>query len=395
MSKHRSTSLFYDLFYGVRKDLLLIFYILSVGALGVLIIFLIGSIYSSSAVSQALIGLLIAIAGVVGAAFLDVLLELPKISYRFNEIRHGIAKKEINTPETFADRVVLLLCDYFSFIFFSIDYAFINIIDSAPVYSDEIILSTLSHSKRKELMEKSENTEEINYEGVYAVKGKQHHLYIIPIWFGEQCLGFIGVFTPRKLLKIFQSFLMDFEDIYIDDQLIHVLDIKKQNIQKQFYKDIDAFSNKITRGEYSEIRQYQADLVQFLVNFMRCMGGLFATVYEEECTIYLKDTFPEDGIKNEIKEYYKNYFKEHFVPDKPRIVSVPNIAWFKFIFEIPILIDDLQGVILLFDSYCYHFDYFMNIVVEIESIKLDNDLENLAKILDKLPRKDAFVRQAP
>ena len=59
--------------------------------------------------------------------------------------------------------------------------------------------------------------------GKVEINGKKHFGYIIPIYFAEEWLGYFTVFTKNKLHKIFIDFLDNFEDDYIDDQLIHIL----------------------------------------------------------------------------------------------------------------------------------------------------------------------------
>jgi hypothetical protein len=55
------------------------------------------------------------------------------------------------------------------------------------------------------------------------IDDKNYHPYIIPIHFGEEWLGYFAVFSKSKLNKIYIEFLDNFEDDFIDDQLIHVL----------------------------------------------------------------------------------------------------------------------------------------------------------------------------
>ena len=66
------------------------------------------------------------------------------------------------------------------------------------------------------MLNKSQGTEEVTYIGSYNISGKKHHLYIIPIWFGNEWLGYIGILTENRLLKIFCSFLAYLENIYLD-----------------------------------------------------------------------------------------------------------------------------------------------------------------------------------
>lgn len=383
MKEKAEKELFSDIFFGLRKNLLFVSYILSAVALGVLVVLLLGYIPNIGAKIQMLFGMTMTIIGIVGGAFLSVLLDLPKIAHDFDEIKNDIAARKIVDPEAFGIRLTSLLCDFFKFSFFTIRYAFVKIVDTNYVYSDNVILSSIERSEFVSILDKSKHTENILYMNPHYVDGKRYHLYIIPIWFSDEWLGYIGILTPTKLLRLFRLFLADFENYYVDDQLIHVLDIKKQLIQKQFYRDIDVFSNKITKQIYSNVQEYQKDLLSFLVNQIDCAGGLFATIYTDDCVLFFRNKAIDTSV-------ILNYYRKYSPAMTARIISDPNIP-FKYVFEIPILVDKLQGVIYLFDDSDQHFWYFYKTCVEIENIKLDNDLENIALIMKLSPSKTPFL----
>lgn len=385
MKKKAEKERFSDIFFGFRKNLLLTSYILSVVAFGVLVVLLLGYIPNIGSRVQIFFGIIMTIIGIVVGAFISVFLDLPKIAHDFDEIKNDIAARKIADPETFGIRLASLLCDYFKFFRFTIKYAFVKIVDTSYVYSDNVILSCIEPSEFTSILDKSQQTENIFYMKPHYVDGKRYHLYIIPIWFSDEWLGYIGILTPTKLLRIFRFFLADFENYYVDDQLVHVLDIKKQHIQKQFYRDIDVFSNKITKQIYSDIQEYQKDLLSFLVNQIDCAGGLFATIYTDDCVLFFRNKAIDTSV-------FLKYYRKYSPPMTARIISDPNIP-FDYVFEIPILVDKLQGIIYLFDDSDQHFEYFYQTCVEIENIKLDNDLENIALIMKLPPSKTSFLSE--
>jgi len=379
------TSSFFELFYGVRRLLLLTFYLVSVIAFGLVTLVLL-NLAQVAATWQLLVSLLIFVAGIGGGAFLYVLLELPKIGYGFDQIKNDIASGKIKSPEQFSHRVVDLLCRYFSFAFFSVEYAFIKVQQEKPIGSDQAILEDLSAVDLDQLLKLSQNTETVTYVGKYTVKGKAYHLQLIPIYFGQEWLGYIGILTHQRLWKIFTRFLVDFENNYVDDQLVHVLDLQKQVIQKQFYREIDVFSDKIAKQVYTSIDEYLRDVVEFLVSYTHCAGGLFATIYQEDCVT----TFTEPVDEKRIEDHYRHRFSKSVTVVQPGIVSDPSVP-FDTVFELPIFLDQLQGILLLFDDGPDRFAYFFNTLVEIESIKLHSDLKNLAIQLDAPIVANAFV----
>ena len=229
MGKKEKSDRFCGIFYMIRKKILLFFYILSIFSFGIILIAGIGYITGTSSKIQIGVALLISLLGTFFGAILSVILDLPQIGYYFDEIKNDIALKEIRTPDVFAARLSSIFCDYFSFYFFSVRFCFVKIEDFAYFYSDNNILRIIDQSTLDEMILTSRKTEDVFYKGSYSFDNKNIHLYIIPIWFGEKWLGAVGIFTPNKLLKIFQHYLNEIENLYIDDQLLHVLNFYKAN----------------------------------------------------------------------------------------------------------------------------------------------------------------------
>lgn len=211
------------MFYGLRKKILMFFYILSAASLGILFLVILNQVFGITTKVQIVFFMTIVLAGTIGGAFLSVMLDLPKISFYFDEIKNDIANQKIRDPKNFAERIVDLFCDYFNFNFFSVTDAFVKITGADYVYSKGVGAESMDPSVLNDIHAKTKQTEKCFYEGVFNLNEKKVHLYVIPIWFGNIWLGYIGIFTANKLLKIFQSFLSDVENLYIDDQLFHVL----------------------------------------------------------------------------------------------------------------------------------------------------------------------------
>jgi hypothetical protein len=381
---------YYEILYGFRKRIFLTFYTLSFIFTMILLLLAINSEFSIAPKIQLLIGFLMTIAAVIGGGILSVYFDLPAISAEFDEIKNDIAKKIIKSPEEFGYRLTKLLCKFFNFQFFNIEYSFIKIIGAQYVYSNpELIkLGNLNlENISNDLINKSKNTEEVFFYDKFKVNSQNNYLYILPIWFGDDWLGFIGILSHRKVNKLFLRFLNNFENEYIDDQIVHVLDYKKSQIQKRFYKKLDSISNRITRKMYSDLIEFEQDIIKVIIDEVNCIGGLFVTIYDSEIVILWKDNL--EGNRDFI-DNFRNYFSKHFVPSTPRIMKDNNIE-FKYIFEIPIFLDKLQGIILLFDNDDQNFRYFENTLLEIENIKLDNDLENLAIMLNLQPNENSPI----
>ncbi|HRW21916.1 MAG TPA: hypothetical protein P5509_08085, partial [Bacteroidales bacterium] len=59
--------------------------------------------------------------------------------------------------------------------------------------------------------------------GKFKDKDFNLHFYTIPVWFGNDYLGYMVVGVRNKLGRFFIGFLQDFENLFIDDQLLHIV----------------------------------------------------------------------------------------------------------------------------------------------------------------------------
>lgn len=329
----------------------------------------------SSKITVLFLGIFITIIGGIGSILLSLIIELPNISNDFDHIKNDIASKLIKHPNEFSHRVTALLCDYCNYPFLDIKFSFLYVEKHNLISSDSNKKVNLGISKdyfnSVQLLAKY-SEEVFSHDDVFYLN-QNYKATIIPIWFAGRYLGFLGVLTKYKINWFIKSFLSNFEDLYIDDQLVHVLNNNKQIMQKNFYREIDFLSNKITKNKYTTIEDYQNDLLGFLIKKVRCKAGIFATIYNAGCvSIFNK--------KSSLEKVTIEYFDGHPVDLSANIYSDSNVS-FEFIFSIPILIDKLQGVIYLFDDSKECFEYFNLTLREIEDIKLDNDLESLANQL--------------
>jgi hypothetical protein len=132
---------YYDILYGFRKRIFLIFYASSI-LFGMILLFLAFNYgFSIPLKIQFLFGLLITMAAFIFGGILSVYFDLPTISFEFDKIKNDIAKKIIKSPEEFGERLTSLLCSFFNFQFFKIEYSFIKIIGTRYVYSHSILIN--------------------------------------------------------------------------------------------------------------------------------------------------------------------------------------------------------------------------------------------------------------
>jgi hypothetical protein len=61
------------------------------------------------------------------------------------------------------------------------------------------------------------------YLGKVKLEDSRGHLYLTPMIFGEENLGYIAVVTRHRLWRIFKELLTEFENHFVDDQVVHIL----------------------------------------------------------------------------------------------------------------------------------------------------------------------------
>ena len=214
--------------YRLQRTFSSIFYVVSVIALYAVIGYiLIEILHAGGFVIAASIILYLVIAAVFGS-FLSVISYIPSnLAGAFDPVKNDIANRRIKTSTEFAQRLVQFLTGFFNFVFLDVSHCMVRIGDDEPIRT-----FTDADVNLDELMVFSRESYEIRYLGKSRVDDDELHGYLVPIYFGEECLGSYTVFTRNKLWRIFVNLLGEFENMYLDDQLIHVLDYQILMAQK-------------------------------------------------------------------------------------------------------------------------------------------------------------------
>jgi hypothetical protein len=165
--------------------------------------------------------------GLLGA-WLWVLIKIPQgIAREYDAIKNQIAGGEIANSADFSKALAKFLVEYFSFFRFDVVAVQVKIKSGKPFHfpGDEFPVKIEAQT----LTEKSRETEGLVPLGKIAAGGQSLHGYLVPIWFGNEWLGYFCVFTDTKLIKIFRGILETFEEQYVDDQLMHVINSERRN----------------------------------------------------------------------------------------------------------------------------------------------------------------------
>ena len=210
----------------IQRNLVLLFYVIFCLALIFPLWMLFTDLAIPFSVNMMVIVFLAIIFVVVGSYFYLIVCLPDRLSRNFDRIRNDIASRHINNEEQFARKVNKFLIKQFNFIFLDIEYSAMGIRESGKIYFNDDFPVELIEDYDK-FFKKSCETSNVSYFGVIRPLARKSHLYLIPIWFGDQCLGFLLVVTSKKLSSLFKGILSDFEDFYVDDQLMHVLEYQK------------------------------------------------------------------------------------------------------------------------------------------------------------------------
>ena len=170
-----------------------------------------------------LITIIYLVIAVLGYSFIHVISYIPSnLAGAFGPVQNAIADGSIQSAGDMARDLSAFMVTFFNFAFFDIEYALVKIKNDKgfwPAEKDpgEVVLNI------GELDKRNETITETTYVGKIKFQDRTGHLYLTPIFFGEENLGYMAVVTRHRLWKIFMQLLTEFEDHFVDDQVVHIL----------------------------------------------------------------------------------------------------------------------------------------------------------------------------
>jgi len=218
----------FSILYGIQRSFLTIFYLVSVISVFWVLFYLLHEVLEvgGSVIIPVSIGYLVIV--VLVYSLIQVISYIPaNLAGSFDPVKNGIAEGSISSPSDISKALADFMCSFFSFSFFDVEYAMVQVQGNEPVTSgnleikdtgfnaDELERFTLSHDKT-------------TYFRKIETDSGFLHLYLIPMIFGDRRIGYIAVGTRKKLWKMFVQLLNEFENDYVDDQVIHILDRQKK-----------------------------------------------------------------------------------------------------------------------------------------------------------------------
>jgi hypothetical protein len=213
----------FSVLYGIQRTLLAVFYLVSVLSLFWIIFYLLDDIFGLQGVTIILVTIVYLVLVVLGYSFIHVVSYIPSnLAGAFDPVQNAIADGSIESAGDLARDLAAFMVTFFNFAFFDIEYALVKIKNDEGVWPEELETGEVGLNTG-ELGKRSEAVSETIYIGKIKFQERTGHLYLTPMVFGEEKLGYIAVVTRHKLWKIFKQLLTEFEDHFVDDQVVHIL----------------------------------------------------------------------------------------------------------------------------------------------------------------------------
>jgi len=219
MINHRS----YSIIYKFQRIILLILFSTTAIALSIPLARLVATLSPDQFFPLAATLLIYLACMVVIGSVIHVVSYIPfNLASSFDPIKNRVASGDIKRLEELGSDISAFTSEFFNFSFLDIKLAFLHTDGSEPVSNQDI--SPLKHViENFEMLEKSHKLEDITRAGSIELDNKKYQLYILPIWIGEKWLGYIGLLSKRRISRFFQKFLMEYENNFLDDQILIVM----------------------------------------------------------------------------------------------------------------------------------------------------------------------------
>jgi len=223
MEKKRS----YSYIYSVQRIILLIFYSATCISLVIPLIRLVLRLSPNQLYPLFVTLLLYTILVVVVGALIHVISYIPfNLANAFDPIQNDLASGRIRSMEDLCERITEFTVEFFSFSFLDITHAYIQI-DQTEVLGhkpENLVDKVLTEYQ---MLRNSQELDGITRAGEISLPDGNHHLYILPISFGNRWLGYMALLSRKRIKRLFQRFLMEYEDNFLDQQVMLMMHYSK------------------------------------------------------------------------------------------------------------------------------------------------------------------------
>ena len=218
----------YSFIYNLQRIILLVFFTTTSIALSVPLAILVMKLSPNQLYPLVITLLVYMVVVVILGAMIHVISYIPfNLATAFDPIKNDIASGDISSIKQLGERITSFTVQFYNFSFLDISHAYIEIQESGVIgfESNSQVDKVL---KEYSILDKSRELEEITLAGKISLPERDYQLYILPLWLGESWLGYMAILSEKRISRFFQRFLMEYEENFLDDQIMHLVRFNKK-----------------------------------------------------------------------------------------------------------------------------------------------------------------------
>ena len=218
----------YSFIYNLQRIILLVFYTTTSIALSVPLAMLVMKLSPNQLFPLVITLIVYMVVVVILGAMIHVISYIPfNLATAYDPIKNDIASGKISGIEQLGERITSFTVQFYNFSFLDITHAYIEIEESGIIGFESN--NQVNHIlKEFSMLDKSKVLEEITLAGKISLPDRDYQLYILPLWLGDSWLGYMALLSEKRISHFFQRFLMEFEENFLDDQIMHVVRLNKK-----------------------------------------------------------------------------------------------------------------------------------------------------------------------
>ena len=218
----------YSYIYKLQRIILLIFFTTTSIALSIPLARLVLKLSPNQLYPLVIALLVYIILVIILGSMIYVISYIPfNLATAFDPIKNDIASGKILTIEQLGERITAFTVQFYNFSFLDITHAYIEIEESGIIgFESNNELDKILKEYR--MLDKSKELEEITLAGKVSLPERDYQLYILPLWLGENWLGYMALLSEKRISRFFQRFLMEYEGNFLDDQIMYVVRMNKK-----------------------------------------------------------------------------------------------------------------------------------------------------------------------
>ena len=216
MGKHPARSYIYR----IQRTILLVFYSATSIALAIPLAMLVHRLSPNHLYPLIIVLLIYTLVVIVIGSLIHVISYIPfHLAHAFDPIQNDIASHRISTLEELGKRLTEFTVNFFDFAFLDVSHAFIQI-DGFDITGHNASGQVEEVLKEYQMLQNSQKLDGLTLAGEISLEDGEHHMYILPICFEDRWLGYMALLSKNRISRFFQGFLLDFEDNFLDNQVM-------------------------------------------------------------------------------------------------------------------------------------------------------------------------------